>query len=170
MDIKSILKRVGVAAAETGATAANAATGGALSPLTNAAVSVLKSKLSDPSDVSKLEQAASSAAPELEQLEMAHAEKIAALIVQDRESARGMQVSVKSVLPPALALTVTVGFFGLLYLLIFRSIPAASHDIIIAMVGVLGAAWGAVVNFYFGSSSGSADKNDTIASALKSKA
>lgn len=117
-----------------------------------------------PEQKAQMQQAAQELEVQRDQIEAARDEALADIAEKNVESSRAMQVAVKSVLPPLLALVVTVGFFGLLYLLIFRPIPASSHDIIIAMVGVLGAAWGAVVNYYFGSSSGSAEKTTALTS------
>jgi Fe2+ transport system protein B len=122
-----------------------------------------------PEQKAQMQQAAEELGAQREQIVAARDEALAEIAERNVENSRAMQVAVKSVLPPLLALTVTVGFFGLLYLLIFRSIPKDSHDIIIAMVGVLGAAWGAVVNYYFGSSSGSAAKTDALTSIAGAK-
>ena len=85
---------------------------------------------------------------------------------EDRASARQMQISVKSLTPGLLTLIVTVGFFGLLFILTKRDVPAGSKEVLYSMVGVLGTAWVSIVNIYFGSSSGSADKTEALTSTL----
>lgn len=81
---------------------------------------------------------------------------------KDRESARAMQVQTKDPTPRFIAGGVIVGFFGLVGLMAFRDIPVANHDVLLTLVGTLGACVTAVVSFYFGSSSSSRDKDATI--------
>ena len=68
----------------------------------------------------------------------------------DRADARAMQVATKSWIPAALAVTVTVGFFGILTLLMLGY--AEKSDALMLMLGSLGTAWTGVMGFYFGSS------------------
>lgn len=52
-----------------------------------------------------------------------------------------------------LAATITLGFFWLLYMLLSANVPVSTRDILLAMTGVCGAAFGSVVGYYYGSSS-----------------
>jgi VIT1/CCC1 family predicted Fe2+/Mn2+ transporter len=90
-------------------------------------------------------------------------ETLEALSVQDRESARQMQISTKSVTAPFLALFVTLGFFGVLALMMFYPLPQATHDALMLMLGSLGTAWTGVIAYYFGSSAGSDRKTELLA-------
>lgn len=92
-----------------------------------------------------------------------NSETLAALSVQDRESARQMQISTKSFTAPFLALFVTLGFFGVLGLMMFYPLPAATHDALMLMLGSLGTAWTCVIAYYFGSSAGSDKKTELLA-------
>jgi hypothetical protein len=92
---------------------------------------------------------------------------LASVDAGDRASARTREESVKDFTPRILAAGITFGFFGLLTFLVFRQVPEASHDIIIAMIGTLGAGWISVVAYYFGSSSSSKVKDDTISTLSK---
>ena len=84
----------------------------------------------------------------------------AKLTNEDRASARAMQANVKSWVPPFLAISVTLGFFGILVGLMMGKIDqAAEVDI---MLGSLGTAWTGIVAFYFGSSAGSQAKDAVI--------
>jgi len=82
------------------------------------------------------------------------------LAVQDRSSARTMQATTKSLIPGALAIFVTVGFFGILYALM--SGYATKSDELMIMLGSLGTAWTGIIGFYFGSSAGSQAKDQLL--------
>lgn len=87
----------------------------------------------------------------------------------DRDSARRREIAVRDWVPGALALLVTAGFFGVLaYMMKFGvAKDAAGSEAMIVMLGALGAAFGAIVNYYYGSSSGSAKKDETIQSITR---
>lgn len=91
------------------------------------------------------------------------AEALAALAVQDRSSARQMQISTKSITAPLLASFITMGFFGTLATMMFITMPVATHDALMLMLGSLGTAWTGVVAYYFGSSAGSDRKTELLA-------
>ena len=81
----------------------------------------------------------------------------------DRRSARDMQAQVKSRIPGALAILITVGFFGILIGMMTGQLKTSGNsDALLIMLGALGAAWGAVVNFYYGSSKGSEEKTQAM--------
>lgn len=89
-------------------------------------------------------------------------ERIAA---EDRKSARDMQTAVRSNIPGILAVLITAGFFGILIGLLMGSLKATENQALLIMLGALGAAWGSVVNYYYGSSSGSQAKTELLAQA-----
>jgi hypothetical protein len=74
-----------------------------------------------------------------------------------------MQISTKSMTAPFLALFVTLGFFGVLAVMMFYPLPAAAHDALMLMLGSLGTAWTGVIAYYFGSSAGSDRKTELLA-------
>jgi hypothetical protein len=78
----------------------------------------------------------------------------------DRKSARDLQVSTKSIVPPLLAMVVTTGFFGILFALMMGY--ATKSDELMIMLGSLGTAWTGIIGFYFGSSAGSQDKDKML--------
>jgi hypothetical protein len=82
------------------------------------------------------------------------------LAVQDRSSARDMQSTTKSYVPPVLAILVTVGFFGILVALMFGF--AQRSDEVMIMLGSLGTAWTGIIAFYFGSSASSENKDSML--------
>lgn len=82
------------------------------------------------------------------------------LAVKDRSDARAMQVATKSIIPGTLAFVVTVGFFGILWMLMTGE--AVKSDALMLMLGSLGTAWGSCISYYFGSSSSSQSKDQMI--------
>jgi drug/metabolite transporter (DMT)-like permease len=62
----------------------------------------------------------------------------------------------------AIAFAVLVGFFGAVWLVISHEVNASMRDALLILIGSLGAAFMSVVNYYFGSSSGSARKDELM--------
>ena len=79
---------------------------------------------------------------------------------EDRDSARKMQMSNHSWVPPVMAIGITLGFFGILIGLMSGKVVAGPE--IEIMLGSLGTAWTGVVAFYFGSSASSQKKDDLL--------
>lgn len=80
----------------------------------------------------------------------------------DRINARSRQIIVKDRIPAILAISVTGGFFSLLWLLAFHQVPPASEKILDVMIGSLATAWTGIVTYYFGSSAGSDRKTEML--------
>lgn len=107
----------------------------------------------------------------LKQAEVALTQRLAELDIDiervhagDRDSARKMQAETKSVIPGLLATLVTIGFFGILIGMMAGEAKAIENqEALLIMLGALAAAFGQVLNFFFGSSRGSEQKNATIA-------
>lgn len=60
-----------------------------------------------------------------------------------------------------LAVAITLGFFGVIVALLHMTeIPASVKDILLVLLGALLASWKEVTGYFFGSSSGSAKKDD----------
>lgn len=87
---------------------------------------------------------------------------------KDDDSARQMQIATKSNIPAILAIAVTVGFFGILGLMIFDKSLVPSEPLLV-MLGSLGTAWTMIIGFYFGSSHGSQAKDALLAQSTFSK-
>jgi hypothetical protein len=85
----------------------------------------------------------------------------AKLEVDDRKSAREMQATTRSIVPPALAAIVTVGFFGILVMMLLGKVDS-NNPAILMMLGSLGTAWTGIIAYYFGSSAGSQAKTDLL--------
>ena len=86
------------------------------------------------------------------------------LAVDDRKSAREMQAATRSIVPPALAGIVTVGFFGILVMMLFGKVDS-NNPAILMMLGSLGTAWTGIIAYYFGSSAGSQAKTEMLSKA-----
>lgn len=144
-------------------------------PAAGGAVKFLAEKLLGKPDASEAEVAAAISGATPEQIEalrkldqdyvLALSDKVVALEkidADDRASARGREVALHDPMVGWLAIVISAGFFSLLALLAFRSVPAENRDIIMTMVGVLGTAWIGVTTYYFGTSSGSRSKDAVI--------
>ena len=89
------------------------------------------------------------------------------LAVQDRKSARDMQTTTKSFIPPLLALIITLGFSGILIGMMTGKVT--SSDALMLLLGSLGTAWTGVISFYFGSSASSQNKDQLLHQSTPTK-
>ena len=112
------------------------------------------------------EQVASIQLAELELKKQAQSMNLdfAKLTVEDRKSARDMQIATKSMLVPSLAILIVSAFIGVV---IATLGGFAVVDSVLAgtLIGYLSAKAEQVVNFYFGSSAGSKEKTELLAKA-----
>jgi hypothetical protein len=83
----------------------------------------------------------------------------------DRDSARKREADVKDNTPKILAYAITIGFFSVLAALMFGKIPDGTKEVLYIMLGTLGTAWTGVISYYFGSTSGSAEKTKLLAAS-----
>ena len=95
-----------------------------------------------------LKQADADLALRLKELDI-DASKIAAA---DRADARRMASETGSWAPAALALSITLGFFGVLIGLLTGWLKLWDNAGLTLLIGALSTSWGAVVMFYFGAS------------------
>ena len=100
---------------------------------------------------------------DMQKLGFDHLEALEKLGNDDRGSARQREVAVRDRTPMILAYGVTLGFFGVLAVIMFCTIPTTSRDVLNIMLGSLGTAWTGVIAYYFGSSSGSDRKTELLA-------
>lgn len=91
-----------------------------------------------------------------------NAEELEKIAAEDRAGARAREIALKDRVPAILSLAVTGGFFSLLFLMVFKPMPIANAGLFNVMLGALGTAWIGIVNYYFGSSSGSAAKTEQL--------
>ncbi len=85
---------------------------------------------------------------------------MAKINVDNTKDARLMQMTTRSNMPAVMSLLITVGFFGILGYMLTDDYK--SSEPLLVMLGSLGTAWVAVVNFWFGSSHGSMQKNEAL--------
>ena len=88
------------------------------------------------------------------------------LAVDDRKSAREMQAATRSIVPPALAGAITIGFFSILSMLLFGQVDG-NNPTILMMLGSLSTAWTGIIAYYFGSSAGSQAKTEMLSKPTK---
>lgn len=94
-------------------------------------------------------------------LEKVHAE--------DRGSARAMLAAVRSKVPAWLSFIVTLGYFGILGGMMTNTLEIKDSQALLLMLGSLSTAWGMVMAFWFGTTAGSAQKNELLANSLPPK-
>lgn len=173
MDISSILKTVApwIGTALGGPLGGMAVTAAAdalgLSDKTEAAIKTALGGAT-PEQMLALKNADNAFAVQMQGLGLANQEKLAALSVDNTKDARGMQVQTRSRIPAILAILITMGFFGILIGMLRGDLTATDNQALLIMLGALGAAWGAVVNFFFGSTAESGRKTELLAQAAPS--
>ena len=147
-------------------------------PLAGLAVTAISKALGiDEKDVEKTISSGKLSADQLTSIKLAEIElqkqaqelglNFEKLATEDRDSARTMQAATKSIVPPVLAFSVTVGFFGILFALMTGY--AQKSDELMIMLGSLGTAWTGIIGFYFGSSAGSQDKDKMLYNSTPTK-
>jgi hypothetical protein len=140
-------------------------------PLAGLAVEAVSKAIGiDPKDVQSTIDSGKLTSEQIGQIKLAEIEMAARaqelgldfekLSVEDRKSAREMQSSTKSIIPSVLALSITVGFFGILVGLMTEQFKTS--DALMMMLGSLGTAWTGIIAFYFGSSAGSQAKDQLL--------
>ncbi|MEM6851632.1 MAG: hypothetical protein AAF527_07890 [Pseudomonadota bacterium] len=83
----------------------------------------------------------------------------------DRESARRRQAEMRDWTPSALGLSIIAGFFGIVGAMMAGAVPPDAETEFSILLGALATMTAAVVNYFFGSSAGSARKNELLAGA-----
>jgi len=131
-------------------------------PDANSIKTALETAMGTPEELAKLKEIDDQFAVQMKQLEINSVEDFEKLAAADRADARAMEIKTGSKVPAILAMSVTVGFFALLSLIALHACPVGSEKVMDVMTGALGAAWLAIVNYYFGSSAGSARKTELL--------
>ncbi len=119
----------------------------------------------DPDILLKLKQADNDFQTQMKALDISE-EK---LTFDDRANARAMEIATKDTTPKYMAYLITIGFFATLAYLIIYGKPQTGGDVMLVMVGALGTAWTGIIQYYYGSSAGSAAKTDAINKVIANK-
>lgn len=130
-----------------------------------AVTEVLSSTSLSPDQISSLKLA------ELDFKKFLEANKIdlARLDVANTQGARDMQIATRSYTPDILAGIVVTGFFTILILMMMGMLTVSDQQALLILLGSLSAGFGAVLNFFFGSSRSSQNKDVIIASSTLNK-
>lgn len=123
----------------------------------------------DPVDLLARVNSDNEAMLKLAEIESTNEVRLAEIAFKNTESARSREVEVTKATGQmnwpmyVLAAIIVLGFFGVMLAMFFRVIPEGSKEIAFMLFGGLLTNFGAVVNYFFGSSKGSADKDKLIA-------
>ena len=94
---------------------------------------------------------------------------LAKLDVANTQGARDMQIAVKSWTPDILAVVIVTGFFAILILMMLGVLKVSDQQALLILLGSLSAGFGAVLNFFFGSSRSSQNKDVLLANSWPTK-
>jgi hypothetical protein len=150
-------------------------------PAVGAGVNMIASSLGqDPEEMTPADVVALSKDPgaviRLKEIESTHKIRLQelslerdALVYQDRAGARNRQIAVTKATGKTdvnlyvLAWTILIGFFTLTGFLVFRKLPDGNPEAVFMLFGALASGFGAVVQYFFGSSKSSAEKDKRLA-------
>lgn len=116
-----------------------------------------------PADMLALKKADQDFQAQMTELGFKSQAELEGIAANDRASARDMQKSIHSWVPSALSILVTSGFFLLLGGMMLGWLKISDSQALLLMLGSLTTGWGVVMAYWFGSTSGSAQKTDIIA-------
>lgn len=116
-----------------------------------------------PEQMLALKQADQAFALQMQELGFKNIETLESIAANDRASARDREVkSGDSWTPRILAAIVVIGWLTIQCFLFQHIVPAEMRDLISRMLGTIDSALILVLGYYFGSSSGSASKNQIL--------
>lgn len=106
----------------------------------------------DPDASTKLAQIEANEKVELERILVEGKTKEIQSDVENTANARDFNVKTHSYFPQFLSTLIVTGFFLCIYWIAFFKQESQDHDIMYMMLGIIGTSFGAVVNFWLGSS------------------
>lgn len=124
-----------------------------------------KLAVADPATLLELKKAEQEFSARMAELGFKSEADLAKIEADDRASARRREVDAQDWTPRILAYLVTGGFFGMLSVMVFAEIPAASKEPLYILLGSLGTAWTSIIAYYFGSTAGGQKKSELLAKA-----
>ena len=129
--------------------------------------SAIKTALSgaSPEQLLALKNADQEFALRMQEIGFKNEQALAALAVDNTKDARDLQKVTRSWVPSALSIIITLGFLGILVGMMSGDLTSSDNQALLIMLGALGAAFGAVINYWLGSTMGSSRKTELIAQA-----
>lgn len=131
----------------------------------------LKSALSGatPEQMLALKKADQDFALQMQQLGFKQVADLEAIAASDRKDARAMQIAVRSWVPAALSIAVTLGYFAILVGMMTGTLHVTDSQALLLMLGSLSTAWGVVMAFWFGTTADSGRKTELLAQSAPAK-
>lgn len=133
--------------------------------LTNATQETLKTALSGmtPEQSLALKQADNEFQAHMAELGFKNIEDLEALAVQDRASARQMQISQPSRVPAILTVLITIGFFGVLIGMMLGVLKVDNSPVSLMLLGALATGWTTSLAYWLGTTRDSANQSNLLA-------
>jgi hypothetical protein len=98
----------------------------------------------------------------MQQIGYQHIEQLQAIAAADRDSARKMQVAVHSRWPGILSAVTTLAVIGAIAARM-SGLALPQDTVTVQLIGSLTTGWGMCISYWFGTTRGSADKNNLLA-------
>jgi hypothetical protein len=122
-----------------------------------------------PEQMLALKQADQAFSLQMQELGFKQIKDLEAIAADDRKDARAMQIAVRSWVPAALSIAVTVGYFAILIGMMLGTFKVSDSQALLLMLGSLSTAWGVVMAFWFGTTSDSGRKTELLAQSAPAK-
>lgn len=123
----------------------------------------------DPNAATKLYEIQASNKVQLQQIamqmadnDMRHHTEQLDIAAKDTADARQNNAQTKSLMPEIISFLIMVGFFGCIWVIVAYKQDSEDHDVLYMMFGSVSAAFGAVIQYWLGSSAGSRIKDLSI--------
>jgi hypothetical protein len=104
---------------------------------------------------------------DLQKAELDYQIKFEELEVEDRDSARNRQVTLRDTMPQQVFYLTGSGFVLAFFAILFHGLPAEGSAIVLTMVGTLGTVFVSATAYFVGTTRSSGKKDDTIADMAK---
>lgn len=145
----------------------------AVEPVANTLVSIAQS-ITKTTDISKLQQQIKSdpkLANELQEAFLKNRKEIELAIIKDKQNARARDIAInkirKNIRADIMVISAAVGLVScLIFIACFRNLPGEIIGIISTIAGIFGSCLKDAYSFEFGSSRGSKEKDQTVASMI----
>lgn len=122
-----------------------------------------------PDQMLALKKADNDFAAKMQELGFQNVQALEQIAASDRDSARKRQVALNDWTPSLIGLLVIAAFSFVLYLFLTQQLPeqGGMRDSVLILIGTLASAFTQVMNFYLGSSAGSAQKTELLGMVKK---